>query len=153
MTASSALTALVVGVATALWSGLSGMAATRVAMDAAYDVPEDRTFLEKRLVGMVLDPGDARSRRRGGGLLVFGQPIGSVIRSHLPGGSWFVWASTIVRWVLTVLSLTTLFAVFYYLAPEPQAAPLGVDLGERDRGHDRLAGRLDRPRLFCVEVW
>lgn len=113
----SGLVALVVGVALALWSASSGMAATQVGMDVAYDVPEDRKFLKKRIVGLLLIAVTFVLGGIAAGLLVFGQPIGSAISSHLPAGSWFVWVWTVVRWVLTVACLTLLFAVFYYLGP------------------------------------
>jgi membrane protein len=51
-------------------------------------------------------------------LLVFGQPIGAGIQSHAPiGGTAFVIAWTVIRWVVTVILVTLLFSVYYYLAP------------------------------------
>jgi membrane protein len=119
--AGSGLVALVVGVGLAVWSASSGMAASQVGLDVAYDVPEDRKFLKKRAVGIVLILVTLVLGGVATVLLVFGQPLGELIRSHVPGGAWFVWAWTVVRWVLTVLCLVILFAVFYYVGPNRKA--------------------------------
>jgi membrane protein len=51
-------------------------------------------------------------------LLVFGQPIGAGIESHTPvAGATFVIAWTAIRWVITVVVVTLLFSVYYYVAP------------------------------------
>ena len=55
-------------------------------------------------------------------LLVFGQPIGAGIQSHAPvAGTAFVIAWTVIRWVITVVAVTLLFSVFYYLGPNRPA--------------------------------
>jgi membrane protein len=49
---------------------------------------------------------------------VFGQPIGAGIQSHAPiAGTAFVVAWTVIRWVITVIAVTLLFSVYYYLGP------------------------------------
>jgi membrane protein len=115
--ASTGLSVLVLGIVLAVWSASSGMAATQVGMDVAYDVPEDRKFLKKRTIGILLIAVAFVLGGAAAALLVFGQPIGGAIRSHVPAGSWFVWAWTVLRWVLTVVCLTALFAIFYHVGP------------------------------------
>ena len=111
------LTAVVVGIALALWSASSGMAAVQVGLGVAYDVPEDRTFVKKRamsllLIGIALVLGGVATA-----LLVFGRPIGDAIDNALPLGGGFAVVWTVVRWALTILAVLTLFAVFYALGP------------------------------------
>jgi len=111
------LAAAVIGIALALWSASSGMVAVQVGLDVAYDVPEERTFVKKRAMGLLLT---AIALLLGGiatALLVFGQPIGDAIDNHLPLGGAFLVVWTVVRWALTILALVLLFAMFYALAP------------------------------------
>jgi membrane protein len=111
------LLALIVGVALALWSASSGTAATQAGMDAAYDVPEGRKFLKKRLVALVM----LFAAFLLGGLaiaaLVFGRPIGVWVEQHIVSGAAFTWGWTAVRWVVALLAVVILFAVFYRLGP------------------------------------
>ena len=111
------LLAAIIGVALALWSASAGMAAAQIGLNVAYDVPRDRSWLKKRLMGILLTLVALLLGGVATALLVFGQPLGEIIREQLPGGDWFVIAWTVVRWVLTVLTVLTLFAVFYYLGP------------------------------------
>jgi membrane protein len=115
--AGNGLAALVIGIALALWSASSGMAATQVGLDVAYDVPEDRTFLKKRLMALALI---AAALVLGGvaiALIVFGQPLGEFIRANVVGGQYFVWIWTAIRWGLAVFAVVTLFAIFYFIGP------------------------------------
>ena len=111
------LTAAIIGIVLALWSASSGMSAVQVGLDVAYDVPEDRTFVKKRamsllLIGVALVLGGVATA-----LLVFGRPIGDTIDGALPLGGAFAVVWTIVRWAVTVLAVLTLFAVFYAIGP------------------------------------
>jgi membrane protein len=111
------LLAALIAILLALWSASSGMSAAEEALDVAYDVPESRKFLRKRavavgLVFLALGLGGVATA-----LLVFGQPLGDALDGWLSLGGAFTVVWTIVRWVVTVLVVMTLFAVFYYLAP------------------------------------
>ena len=114
------LTALLIGVALALWSASSGMAATQVGLDIAYDVPKDRTFVKKRLVGFALLLAALVLGGIGVTLLVFGEPVSEFIVDRLPLGDSLGWLWTLARWGITLVAVTTLFAVFYWIGPNRQ---------------------------------
>jgi membrane protein len=111
------VTALVVGIVLAMWSASSGMAATQVGLDVAYDVPGDRSFLKKRLMGVVLIVAAFVLGGMGVTCLVFGEPVSGFVRDHLPLGRYFGWVWGVARWAITLVAVTLLFAVFYSIGP------------------------------------
>jgi membrane protein len=117
-TASGSLVALIIGVAVAIWSASSGMAALETGLDIAYDVETERKFLPKRLYTFPLMLATLVLGGIAAALLVFGAPIGSAIQAHAPvAGSAFVIVWTVARWLITVVAISLLFSVFYYLGP------------------------------------
>ncbi len=114
------LAALIIGVVVALWSASSGMAAAQAGLDVAYDVPEERKFVKKRLVALVLIVATFVLGGVATALLVFGEPIGEFVRDDFPLGGAFVWVWTAIRWIVTILAIVTLFAFFYYVGPNRQ---------------------------------
>ncbi len=111
------LISALIGVAVALWSASSGAVGMQIGLDVAYDVKDDRKFVKKRLVAFELLAAVLVLGGLATALIVFGEPLGNVLRDNLPFGSAFVVLWTIARWVGGLIALVGLFAAIYYLAP------------------------------------
>ncbi|HWC13430.1 MAG TPA: YihY/virulence factor BrkB family protein [Actinomycetota bacterium] len=93
--------AAVLGIAAALWSASSGMVALQSGLNIAYDVPEDRKFVGKRVVAFML--------------LVATAVLGGVPSPLFTFGDSLV--LSIIGWVVTFVCVIVLFSLFYYLGP------------------------------------
>lgn len=110
--------AVIVGVAVALWSASSGMAALQQALDVAYEVPVDRKFVARRIRSLPLMGATFLLGGAAAALIVLGQPIGSALVGHAPvHGAAFTVLWTLARWAVGLLAISVLFSVYYWVGP------------------------------------
>ena len=102
----------------ALWSATSGMVIVEEGLDMAYDLPTDRTFLDKRLVALPLLFAAAVLGGAASALIIFGPQLGGLIKAAVPdGGAVFAIVWTILRWILALALMNLLISFLYFLAP------------------------------------
>ncbi len=98
----SSVMAAIIGVAIALWSATAGMNALQQGLDVAYDVPSERQrpFLKARAVAL---------------LLVLATGVLALLPSPFFAADGVIWS--VLGWLVMVLTVMTLLAVYYYVAP------------------------------------
>lgn len=119
--ADASVLAALLGIVLALWSASSGAVGIQLGLDVAYDVKDDRKFVKKRLVAFEILLALLVLGGLATAFIVFGAPLGEILRDNLPFGSAFMVLWTVTRWGLGLAALTGLFAAIYFLAPNRES--------------------------------
>src|SRR5262249_12280348 len=97
--------------------------ALQTALDIAYDVPEDRPLIGKRLRAIELLLATVVFGGIAAVLIVFAAPLSHAIEHHMPFSSVaFTIGWNVARWLVTIVFVTALFSIYYYLGPN-RASP------------------------------
>jgi membrane protein len=119
---SGSLMAVIIGVIVAIWSASGGMSVLQQALDTAYEVPADRKFLARRIHSIPLMAATLVLGGIGAALVILGAPIGAGIEGHVPlHGLAFLVIWTITRWGVTLITITGLFSIFYFVGPNRES--------------------------------
>jgi membrane protein len=101
----ASVTTALVGIAVALWSASSGMVGLQSGLNIAYDVPEDRKFVGKRAVAILLIIATGLLGGVPSPIFTFGE------------STFFV----VLGWMLTIVAVVIMFSLFYYIAPNRES--------------------------------
>ena len=119
---SGSLTVVIIAIVLALWSASSGMVALQTALDIAYDVPADKKFFAKRVTAITMMIGTVVLGGVAAALIVFGAPLGTSISHHLGvSGLAFTVIWNAIRWVVTIIFVSLVFSLYYYVGPNRQS--------------------------------
>jgi membrane protein len=112
--------ALVIGAGGAIWTASGAMGTVMHAVNVAYDRFDDRSFVRKRLLAIVLVVLFGVTIVALAVLLLFGGPLGQAIATRAHLGTAFTWAWRILRWPVAFVAVLILFGLVYYFSPNVQ---------------------------------
>lgn len=108
---------LAAAVLIALWAGSNGVGALIKAFNKAYDTGDERSFIRKRGLAIVLTIALGLIVNLSLMLWVFGRQIGEWIAKQFGMGSTFELLWGISRWPLGTLIIVLMLMILYYFAP------------------------------------
>jgi membrane protein len=109
---------LTFGLVFTLWSAMGGVTAIMDALNAAYDVEEQRPLWKKYGIALGLTIALAVLIIVALALVMFGGRIAEYLAAHIGLGSMFVIGWKIVQWPVAFGIMAVAFAVIYYFAPD-----------------------------------
>ena len=114
---STSIAMTVVGLVLAIWSTTSAMTSYMTAVNMAYDVKDDRNFVRKRAVALLMAACIGFAFVLVAVLLMFGPQIEKRIASALNGSSFVGYLWWIAQWPILIAGLLAAFATILYLSP------------------------------------
>lgn len=99
-TRGASLFAALFGVFVALFSATAGMVALQTGLNISYDVPKERPFVKARGIALAL---------------VLATGVLGAASAPFFAAKGVIWS--VAGWIVTLVAITVLFAVFYYLGP------------------------------------
>lgn len=105
------------GIIATLWSASNGMNAIHKALNRAYQVDDNRTYLLSRLISIVLTIGMVFVFIVGLVLPVFGKQIGLFLFHlfNINENFQIIWDA--VRWLMSIIILFCVFSILYWMVP------------------------------------
>ena len=116
----SGLTLAIVGFVLALWSTTSAATTLMKAVTSAFDRDDDRSFVRKRLLALLLVLCFLAAALLVVGLLVLGPALQGWVGGAIGAPTATAWIWWTAQWPILVGSLLFLFAVLLYLGPDVQ---------------------------------
>lgn len=114
---------LSLGILIAAWASSSGMVATIRALNAAYNIEEERPWWRRRLAGVGLTFGFMLFMLAATILLTYGSPLAEAIATHMGLGAVFVTVWRFGQWPAVVAFALVAFHLLYRFAPNRAHAP------------------------------
>jgi membrane protein len=115
---SSGLLMAGVGLVLALWTTTGAVTTMMTAVNRAYDLDDERSFVRKRVTAVVLVAALGVAVLLVAGFLVLGPHVQRWIGEALDAERAVAWTWWTVQWPVLVLALTTAFALVFYLATD-----------------------------------
>ena len=115
---SSGLLMAGVGLVLALWTTTGAVTTVMTAINRAYDLDDERSFVRKRVTALVLVAALGVAVLLVAGFLVLGPHVQRWIGEALDAEGAVAWTWWTVQWPVLVVALTTAFALVFYLATD-----------------------------------
>lgn len=109
---------LSIGILVALWTASSGIRLLMSAMNAAYDVPEERPIWKRLPLSMLYTVGIAGMLLAAAALMVLGPQVMGWFAAQIGLESFVVTLWTIARWPVIVILMMVAVALMYFVLPD-----------------------------------
>jgi len=113
-----AWTVTIIAIVVAVWSASGGMSIVETGLDVAYRLPTERKFVLSRIRGLLLLAIVVVLGGAATAVTVFAKPLGHELEQVSPvTGTAFNVPWTLLRWIVAILLMVTLFSLLYWLGP------------------------------------
>lgn len=113
---------LLVSLISTLWVASSALNAVIYALNKAYDVPQERSWLFSRFLSIVFTIGMVIAILITLIFPVFGKILENIVVYFFGGNELFLLTWSILRWTISFLYLIFIFTLLYYFAPNKKVS-------------------------------